>query len=150
TDDSTAPAARATSTDSVGSTHSDPRTYSLSTPRPAMPASAILILYRASDTPPASPRSVRLAQPLLRHGKVPGQQIRREGRDGAFCAANRPEPGDLCGADSLEGRGCRRNAPVPGRWATQRRNGRVYLLTDGLRRSSARNTCREGGGLSRC
>ena len=30
TDDSTAPAAKAASTDSVGSTHSDPRTYSLS------------------------------------------------------------------------------------------------------------------------
>ena len=30
TDDSTAPAARAASTDSVGSTHSDPRTYSRS------------------------------------------------------------------------------------------------------------------------
>ena len=73
TDDSTAPAAKATSTDSVGSTHSDPRTYSLSTPRPTMPASAILILHRASDTPPASSRSVRLTQPLPRHGKVTGQ-----------------------------------------------------------------------------
>ena len=41
TDDSTAPAASATSTDSVGSTHSDPRTYSRSAPRPTMPTSTI-------------------------------------------------------------------------------------------------------------
>src|SRR6266567_4107768 len=37
TDDSAAPAARATSTDSVGSTHSDPRAYSRSASRPTMP-----------------------------------------------------------------------------------------------------------------
>ncbi len=39
-DDSTAPAARAASTDSVGSTHSDPRTYSRSSSRPTVLTSA--------------------------------------------------------------------------------------------------------------
>ena len=41
TDESTAPAANATSTESVGSTHSDPRTYSRNAPRPTVPTSAI-------------------------------------------------------------------------------------------------------------
>ena len=41
TDDSTAPAARAASTDSPGSTHSAPRAYSRSAPRPTMPTSTI-------------------------------------------------------------------------------------------------------------
>src|SRR4029077_17742934 len=41
TDDSAAPTARAASTHDPGSTHSDPRTYSLSASRPTMPTSTI-------------------------------------------------------------------------------------------------------------
>jgi hypothetical protein len=56
TEDSAAPAARAASTDSVGSTHSDPRTYSLSTLRVTMPASAIRSITR-SACPAGTPQS---------------------------------------------------------------------------------------------
>src|SRR5690242_20932916 len=47
TDDSTAPAARAASTDSVGSTHSEPRTYSRSASRPITPTSTTQVLDKA-------------------------------------------------------------------------------------------------------
>src|SRR5690242_20986347 len=47
TDDSTAPAARAASADSVGSTHSEPRTYSRSASRPITPTSTVQVLDKA-------------------------------------------------------------------------------------------------------
>ena len=54
TDDSAAPAARAASTDSPGSTHSDPRTYSRSASRPTMPTSTI---GAGPGRPPSGPVS---------------------------------------------------------------------------------------------
>jgi hypothetical protein len=78
TDDSAAPTARATSTDSVGSSHSDPRTYSLSTPRPTMPASAILIRYRASTYPAGqfAKRGAGATAPVARRSRRPGNPCR--------------------------------------------------------------------------
>jgi hypothetical protein len=71
TEDSAAPAARAASTDSVGSTHSDPRTYSLSTLRVTMPASAIRSITR-SACPAGTPQSP---------GAVQGADARRQPGD---------------------------------------------------------------------
>ena len=53
TDDSAAPAARAASTDNVGSTHSDPRRYSRSAPRLTMPTSTIRLWPGPASTSPA-------------------------------------------------------------------------------------------------
>src|SRR6202012_6306510 len=59
TDDSSVPAARAASTDSVGSTHSDPRTYSFSASRPTMPTSAIRSPAARRPVPRTGFRTIR-------------------------------------------------------------------------------------------
>jgi hypothetical protein len=147
TDDSAAPTARATSTDSVGSTHSDPRTYSLSTPRPTMPASAILIRYRASTYPAGqfAKRGAGATAPVARRSRRPGNPCRNCRH--AALALMLTAPGQMISRVLGTHQPARSESVVAGTpWSgtsgpTQRGDRRPHLLRGRAQQSSRRNAC---------